>query len=332
MQNTASAPRYVREHTTPLHAHDGLRGTALVGLLLLLGFAGSAMGDLIRVRPTGSELNGAAWEGRRLIAQMLWLKTHAVLHAGVEERDARPGEEVTRAGEFHSATAPKSSGAAEHAGHAHEGGQCEHESHGHEGHSHEGHKHDETCNHEKGHVLVIPPAREDFRGVLGNLERAVKPYAGRDGQLFSKDADQMLPFYRMVTWADPHFVEGYTVGATFICRAGKYADRGLEFLHEGERGNPGSFEIQTELGHFYLVYKKDYATAEKHLLRALELMPRARVLTAQEKDAQADAFRWLALNYRQWRKPQQAVAIALRGRMIIGNDVTLEKVLHNKGL
>ena len=58
-------------------------------------------------------------------------------------------------------------------------------------------------------------------------------------------------------FADPHFVQGYTIGATFIAHGGERAEDGLRFLQEGERNNPASFEIQTELGRFYLVYRKD---------------------------------------------------------------------------
>ena len=307
MQTTLTTPRAVGG-TVSRRAQDGLRLGALLGALVLLGAAGNALAPAVRSsQRNGTELNGAGWEGRRLAAQLLWVKSHSVLHAGAEEREARPGEEKSRAGELHADEG--------HKGHAHGPG--------------------EACgghgNKQAAAVLVIPPAKVDFRGVLGDLERAVKPYAAKDGKLYSKDQDQTLPFYRLVTWADPHYVQGYTVGATFICRAGKYVAPALEFLHEGERNNPKSFEIHTELGHFYLVYKKDYPRAAEHLLRAHALLPRDRKLTELEEPLMWDTYRWLALTYREWGKPEKAMYVAKAGLAVIKDDESLESILRHKG-
>ncbi|MCC2667615.1 MAG: hypothetical protein K0Q72_86 [Armatimonadetes bacterium] len=329
---------------------------ALVLSLLAVGASSSALAALVRPSAPGDEaLNGAGWEGRRLIAQMLWVKTHAVLHAGAEERTARPGEEKTRSGEFHrhggegddhhDGESPE-----EHAAHAGDGDHAgespaEHAAHSGDGEGHHaGETPEEHAAHageasergdehgEDGHVLVIPPASEDFRGPLGDLERAVKPYSGADGQLYSKDSSQTLPFYRLMTWADPHYIQGYTVGSTFINKMGKNPDptAALEFLEEGARFNPRSFEIQTELGHLYLVYRKDYAAAERHLRRALDLIP-TRKLTDLEDEARTDAIRWLALNYVQWGKADEAVRLARYGRGLIGPDAALDHIIARKG-
>lgn len=281
-----------------LRVPDSALLAALAGALLLLGAAGARLEPWVRPAATDAALSGAGWEARRWIAQFLWLKIHAVLHAGAEERRARPGEAVTRAAELHL--------------HGGEPGSP---------HEHEG----------EGYVLVIPPRHEDFRGLLGDLERAVKPYAGADGRLYSKDADQTIPFYRLLTWLDPHFVQGYTVGANMICRAGRYPEQGLAFLREGERHNPDSFEIQVELGHFHLVYWRDWAAAERHLRRALALVPRGRRLTDVEEDARADAYRWLALTYREWGRREEAVRVAREGLAVLGHDGVLEHVIARGG-
>jgi hypothetical protein len=218
----------------------------------------------------------------------------------------------------------------EHEEHAHDKA---HELEGHEGEQ-EGHddEHAGESGHEAEEVLVIPAAAGDFRGILGDLERATKPYSGANGERFQKDADQTVPFYRLMTWADPHFIQGYTVGATFLCRAGKHVDTAVNFLLEGERNNPDSFEIQTELGHFYLVYKKEYATAEPHLLRALELAPHDRKLTESETESLEDAYRWLALTYREWNRPADALRVAHAGLKVLGEDPTLNGILAHHGL
>jgi tetratricopeptide (TPR) repeat protein len=287
-------------------SRDGLHLAGLLAALVALGAAGSALSPALQGRgANGAAQDGATWEGRRLIAQVLWLKTHAVLHAGAEEREARPGEEISRADEIRS----------------HE--RAEHQE-GHADDHHGGEGHPE-------HVLAIPPKREDFRGVLGDLERAVKPYAARDGELYSKDIDQTVPFYRMMTWADPHMIQGYTVGASAICRAGKYADRALAFLKEGERANPDSPEIQEELGHYYLVYFHDYARAEACLRHSLALLPGNRKLTDSEEDARTDAYRWLALGFVQQGKPAAAIQAAREGIRQEPKDALLAGIIARQG-
>lgn len=311
MEGAISIETQGRAEAEGRRGSDGLRLLAYIAALMCLGAGGSLLAPQVRPPSERAQQNGAGWEARRLLAQMLWLKTHAVMHAGVEERNARPGEEESRAEEIRQHD-------------EHENG--EHEEHG-EHSEHPGHAQDD---HE-AHVLVIPPKKDDFRGILGDLERATKPYAAADGQLYSKDGDQTVPFYRLMTWADPHFIQGYTVGAMWINRAGKYADRAIEFLKEGEQANPDSFEIQTELGHYYLVYKKEHPTAERYLRRALLLLPRNRELSEMEKDARSDAYRWLALSCRDSGKPREAVRIAREGLQVIGEDGTLLRIIRKNG-
>jgi tetratricopeptide (TPR) repeat protein len=275
---------------------DRLRLSLLLALLIGLGAAGHSMFRLTHPPVSGdAALNGAGWEVRRLAAQFLWLKSDAVHHAGIEERVGEP-EKKASADRFLPLRADRGEDGLDHG-------------------------HDPAS-------LVIPSAKEDFRGVIGDLERAVKPYVDAQGRMYHKDLDQTIPYYRLLTWADPHFVQGYLVGASFICRAGKHVDRALEFLHEGERNNPGSFEIQTELGHFYLVYRRDYPAAEKHLLRALALVPGGRELPEQELDTLADTYRWLALTYEKWAKIPEAVRTARMGLRVLGKDVTLDRIIR----
>jgi hypothetical protein len=298
----SSAPAQTR--ATNVRGGEWLRLVTLTAALCLLGAGADSVRRATQPAPEGSpELSTAGWEGRRLMAQFLWIKTHAVLHAGVEEREARPGEKETRAGEYHTHGAKEG-----------------------------GHGHGDGDDDEDGHVLSIPPPQEDFRGVLGDLEREVKPYKGKDGRLFSKDSEQTIPFYRLMTWTDPHFIQGYTIGATFIARAGQFADKGLQFLHEGERNNPRSFEIQTELGRFYLVYKHDYPTAERYLRRAVQLIPQDRKLTDLEDDERMDAYHWLALTYVEWKRPTDAVKVARQGIAALGSDRMLKKVVDRRGV
>lgn len=333
MQSVASPPRNVGVSPRRVSG-DAVKATLLLAALVGLGALGTSFETTMRP-PEDRTQNGAAWEGRRLLAQMLWLKTHAVIHAGVEERSARPGEVVSAANAAHPEEGHDHDEHAHEAAHPdHEEGE-EHESHAHEhAGEHEGHAHEHGDGHDHGgqEVLVIPAAAGDFRGILGDLERTTKPYMGVNGERYEKDADQTVPFYRLMTWADPHFIQGYTVGATFLCRTGKHVKTGIDFLLEGERNNPNSFEIQTELGHFYLVYAKEYALAEQHLVRALALVPTGRELTEPELEAREDAYRWLGLTYREWNRSADALRIAHEGLKVLGEDPTLRLILAHRGL
>lgn len=268
----------------------------------LLGAAGSVLEQPVKASAIGgAEIDGAGWEGRRLLAQMLWLKTHTVLHAGAEEREALPGEQYSRQHEIHS--------------------------HGEEHQADERKGHD----HKNSYVLVIPPRSEDFRGVLGDVERAFKPYVDPRGRMYAKSPDQTVPFYRLMTWADPHFIQGYTVGAYFMSDRGSQPDVGIDFLLEGARSNPASMEIHTELGHFFLVYKKDYGRAEQHLRKALALVPHGRSFTEDESEAHEDAYRWLGLTYRDWGRPTDALAVAREGLRWMPEDVSLKLIVKYGG-
>src|SRR5689334_7930843 len=104
--------------TRPRVSHDGPRLAALIGALLVLGAGTGSLRKELGSPSERAAQNGAAWEARRLAAQMLWLQSHAVLHAGVEEREARPGEEKSRADEIRQHEAAEHGAAAQQTGHA----------------------------------------------------------------------------------------------------------------------------------------------------------------------------------------------------------------------
>lgn len=271
---------------------DGLRVGFLLALLMLLGGLGTELRTgALQTASEEAAQEGAGWEGRRLLARLMWVKSEQVLHGGVEHAAAAEAE------------------AAPHHHDREEGEEAPH-----------------------GHDLAILSTEEDFRGILGDIERSVKPYADEKGMETHRDQSQTLPFFRLMTWLDPHFVRGYTTGAAMLCDAGKHADVGLAFLQEGLSHNPDSFEIQMEVGRFHLVYFRKYALAERHLTRALELAPRGRELSEDEFSALTDTFRWLALCYSGWRKPADARRVARLGLKVIGPDVVLERVIQRSAI
>jgi len=191
---------------------------------------------------------------------------------------------------------------------------------------HDADEHPHQERHHSDLTTAIRSAAADFRGPLGHLERQIRPYFTVEGH-FHESPEKTIPLFRLMTWADPTFVPGYTVGASILCAAGRQVDDAIAFLHEGERFNPESVEIQTELGRYYVYYKRDYVSGERHLRRALELARRSIPRTEEEAQAVRDAYRWLVLAYQNKARREDALATAREGRRLFGPDVIFDRIL-----
>jgi len=103
-----------------------------------------------------------------------------------------------------------------------------------------------------GTPTLIPPAEKDYRGFIGRLHREVKPWRDPERAHLHTDGTQLLPWFRIMTLTDPHYVMGYTVGGWWIAAHDEEAS--LQFLEEGIRNNPDAFQIRMARG-FILVRK-----------------------------------------------------------------------------
>lgn len=77
----------------------------------------------------------------------------------------------------------------------------------------------------------------------------------------------IMPLFRMITLLDPHFIQAYDTGAYSLVVNLNRVKEGLDFLKEGIRNNPDSFELSWEYG-FLMFYEKDYAEALPYLIKA----------------------------------------------------------------
>ena len=102
----------------------------------------------------------------------------------------------------------------------------------------------------------------DFRGFLGNIERAVKPF---DMAHRHTDTTELLPWYRLMTVMDPHYVRGYRIGTYWLIgrpdaqswiEAIKFLDEGIDL----NNGAPEEFRLWTSRA---LYYQKRYSRALK---------------------------------------------------------------------
>jgi tetratricopeptide (TPR) repeat protein len=175
------------------------------------------------------------------------------------------------------------------------------------------HVHDEGAHaehlHESGMTTVVPNRAADRRGILGDLERQIHPYMDIREHGHRNEGDTAALF-RLMTWANPHFIEGWVVGADVLAGALRKPKEALAFLKEGEAQNPDSIELQTEVGRYLLYQFHDGPNAERYFRRAIALGEAGRGLSDDERDAWEGAHRWLFIRCQRALQHKEAIAIA----------------------
>lgn len=184
-----------------------------------------------------------AGELRATFSDMVFIKSDRYMHAGVAY--------VSAAEEDLSLAAAENKAESE-AGHAHEGAG--------------GHLQFEPVEPEKGvdefsnapaahqcqsgKETVIKSADKDYRGWVGDLHRAVAAF--RDPKLghMHTESEEILPWFRVATLNDPHFVRGFCVGAYWLKT--ESLDEAITFAEEGRSKNPDAFQIHLTLGELYM--------------------------------------------------------------------------------
>ncbi|MFI5387572.1 MAG: tetratricopeptide repeat protein [Fimbriimonadales bacterium] len=154
--------------------------------------------------------------------------------------------------------------------------------------------------HAENEITAVPPRERDFRGVFGDIERQVASYKDMHGHGHN-DPRVALPLYRLMTWIDPQFVQGWTMGAMILARdrSTDGLNRSCQFLREGWAANPESVDIPSQIGYTIASRHGDLSEAIRYLESARQLgYPRRRSLFDQEADGLRTAYRFLALCYR----------------------------------
>lgn len=105
---------------------------------------------------------------------------------------------------------------------------------------------DEAEDEHSGHPTLIPPAQQDFRGIVGRLHRQVAPWRDPDTPHVHTDGRELLPWFRMMTLSDPGYVRGYVTGSFWL----QHEDPAvaLEFVNEGLQHNPNDFQLYVTRG------------------------------------------------------------------------------------
>ncbi|MFH0907869.1 MAG: hypothetical protein V1929_03820 [bacterium] len=118
---------------------------------------------------------------------------------------------------------------------------------GEHGHAHHDHEADDDG---AGTKTMIPTEAEDFRGIIGRLQREVKPWRDPSQPHQHTDGTELLPWFRLMTLSDPHYVLGYTVGGWWL--KSRNLEAAIRFAKEGIENNSESFQVHFTLGQIYL--------------------------------------------------------------------------------
>lgn len=182
-------------------------------------------------------------------------------------------------------------------------------------------------------VTVIPMPEDDFRGFFGDLERATKAHKDMRGHGHN-DPQAALPLFRLMTTVDPQFIPGWVIGGMVIARTRTQegTDKAIRFLSEGLENNPESIAIRTEIARLHISRNQDFRRAIPALKEATELSWKYHEkMPEDEAAAMLDAFRWLALAYRDTGKIQQARETAIRGLQLLPDDPVLMRLATTSG-
>ncbi len=176
-------------------------------------------------------------------------------------------------------------------------------------------------------VTVIPSPKDDFRGVVGDIERAIAPYKDMTNHSHNHP-EKVLPLFRLMTWLDPQFVPGWTMGAAILAREQQRTNQAISFLKEGLESNPNSVDIPSQIGYYFITRKKDLAEGTVWMEKARKIgYPNRKFLGEAETEALEQAYRWLGLCYRDLYKADEQIAVLKEGRSIFPNDPILARLL-----
>jgi tetratricopeptide (TPR) repeat protein len=186
-------------------------------------------------------LNMLIGDSRTLLANHFFTKADAYFHSGYYPTifDPQDREEESHMTEEHAEESE--------AEHVHDEN-CKH--------NEEHHVHDENCDHEEEVEGGFLGAPKDW---IDRFNRNFFP--SQHSHLQKGGERELLPWMRLAADLDPHNIDTYTITSYWLrSRLGKI-DEAEQFLREGLRANPTSYEIYFELGRIYDENRQDQKMA-----------------------------------------------------------------------
>lgn len=230
---------------------------------------------------------------RTTMSSWLWLRTDLYLHNGVEMRQMTDAEKKGGA----SSESPSDDG-------------------------------NKNITNEETVLTIIPSKDRDFRGILGDIERATSAYKDMHHHTHN-DPRVALPLFRLMTWLDPNFVPGWVTGASVIERDHSPAASqvALHYLDQGLDENPNSIAVLEAMSELYITRLHNLRKAVVYLERARDRgHHRDFIMDPAERDALQQSYRWLALCYRNLKWPEKEQSTAREGLLMFKDDEVLKRM------
>lgn len=292
---------------------------AAVGLIALIPLRPS-LATTARWQPeeidqtTREQLNSSAFvtilgEVRASAADLMWVKTELYLHNGVQFKGHLNVDELTHTGAV----------AARH----------EHEEHHHDG----AHEDDDDDDCTRAGTL-IPEASKDYRGFIGTLQRNVQPWQDAKAPHVHAPGDELLPWYRMLTYSNPHHWRGYIIGTWWLARNPSALTQSEDFINEGVRNNPDVFQLHLMRGRV-LIQRQAWTDALNAFRRAAALAEKIRpaegkvctTWSASDEEDYAAALRYIPLiELRKLNDPAAARKSIAAGLQRLPDDTPLKNL------
>lgn len=179
-------------------------------------------------------------------------------------------------------------------------------------------------------VTSIPSPDRDFRGWLGDLERSTAPYKDMHNHSHN-DPEQSIPLFRLMTWIDPNFIEGWTTGSTVIARDRSDAGtkKALAFLNEGLAANPDSISILDEIAFMQITRDHDLGQAVLALEHARDVgLKTVKQMQDDDREDFIEVYRWLALCYRDLNDRDKMNERLEEGHKMFPDDPIINMLLN----
>lgn len=162
------------------------------------------------------------------MADMMWLKTEEYIHDGIQHRRKEKD--------------------ADHEDHAHKEEDYQYQEQGH------GLKHDHG-------TTLIPSKEDDFRGILGDIQRETQPYVR--GHKMGSNLEELLPWLRLTTLANPHHIAAHRATAFFLASYMNKPAVAIETIQDALKLNPDNPQLLLVLGRLHFYDRKDPRKAEE---------------------------------------------------------------------
>ncbi len=199
---------------------------------------------------------------------------------------------------------------------------------------------------------LIKAGDGDFRGPIGWIHRNVHPWQDPSKPHTHTDGTELLPWFKVMTLSDPHYVRAYALGGWWLKR--ESLEEALKFVEEGIDKNPEAFQIHYMRGNILFDMAKkeagdslydppkkaldlflkaqdsfqtaaDLAVDQRPKNLDLESVSAAEWTFYKEGDALASA-RMLTLIEKYYGSEPKAVSMAKKYAAELGNDPILLRI------